>query len=62
MSHSVRARPRAEADKDEIADYLFNATSDLGLVSRWELAVEQAIASAAEYPTQTPIIDFIPVT
>ena len=62
MSVKLVTRPRARTDEAQIGDYLLRMTLDLALAERWVDAVQNAARYAAEYPAQTPIIDFVPVT
>jgi plasmid stabilization system protein ParE len=62
MTYSFNVRPAARQDILAIAEFLEVASGDPLLADRWTSAVKASSAYAAQYPDQTPVIDFIPIT
>ncbi|MEM7807757.1 MAG: type II toxin-antitoxin system RelE/ParE family toxin [Planctomycetota bacterium] len=54
MSNRIIFREAADADQDDIADYLTRVSGDDRIGHRWLTAVKREGEYAVEYPTQTP--------
>ncbi len=61
MSSKLHRRPSARADQNEIASYLYQVAFDRNLADRWMEACLAEARYAANFPTQTPIIEGMPL-